>query len=120
MKSYPRNLEFAEFIRIFRDRYAYEGGNGLTLIAMTTDQALLLSKYLFRGIVDWTPPAIGTDGLSDLGASLERFAERNIREMNLELKVSEEDLRALGVFLMRGLVAVFLTLESSHERVYCC
>lgn len=119
MKSYPSNLEFVEFVRIFRDRYVYEDVNGSTLIAMTSDEALLLSKYLFRGIVDWPADAAsGTGETPDLSESLEGFAKRNIRETNLELRATDEDLRSLGVFLMRGLAAVFLTLENAHERAY--
>jgi len=115
---HPKNLEFKEFIKIFRDRYAYEGPNGLTLIAMTSNEALLLSKYLFRGIVE--SATSGTGGPPDLGESLERFADRNINETDLELLATDEDLRSLGAFLMRGLVAVYLTLESAHGKAYSC
>jgi hypothetical protein len=114
----PKNLEFKEFIKIFRDRYAYEGPNGLTLIAMTSNEALLLSKYLFRGIVE--SAASGTGGPPDLGESLERFADQNINETDLELLATDEDLRSLGAFLMRGLAAVYLTLESAHGKAYSC
>lgn len=121
MKNYPKSLEFAEFIKTFRDRYVYEGANGLTLIAMTSDEALLLSKYLYRGIAEWAAaPGDGTGEPPDLSESLERFARRNIRETTLELMATDEDLRSLGVFLIRGLAAVFLTLESAHGRAYCC
>jgi hypothetical protein len=124
MMSYPRNIEFAEFIKIFRHRYVYEDTDGHTLIAMTSDEALLLSKYLFRGIADWAPDAgpAGTGGLPGLGEHLDRFAERNIRQTDLELRVTDEDLRSLGAFLARGLAAVVLTLESAHahEGAYCC
>jgi len=121
MMSYPRNIEFAEFIKIFRHRYVYEDADGHTLIAMTSDEALLLSKYLFRGIADWVPDAAsGTGGPPDLGEHLDRFAKRNIRQTNLELRVTDEDLRSLGAFFARGLAAVVLTLESAHEGAYCC
>lgn len=124
MKIYPRSLELAEFIKIFRDRYVYKDANGSTLIAMTSNEALLLSKYLFRGIAESAEdvgPA-GTGEPLDLGESLERFAELNIRETNLELLATDEDLRSLGAFLMQGLAAVFLTLEGAHahERAYSC
>lgn len=118
LTRHPKNLEFKEFIKIFRDRYAYEGPNGLTLIAMTSNEALLLSKYLFRGIVE--SATSGTGGPPDLGESLERFADRNINETDLELLATDEDLRSLGAFLMRGLVAVYLTLESAHGKAYSC
>ena len=126
MKSHRRKLEFAEFIKIFRDRYVYQGADGLTLFAMTSDEALLLSKYLFRGVVDWAADAgpAGTGELPDLGESLQGFARRNIRKTNsgtnLELRVTDEDLRSLGVFLAQGLAAVYLTLESAHGKAYCC
>jgi hypothetical protein len=125
MKSHRGKLEFAEFIKIFNDRYVYQDADGLTLIAMTSDEALLLSKYLFRGIVDWAADAgpAGTAELPDLGESLQGFARRNLRETKrgtkLELRVTDEDLRSLGAFLAQGLAAVFLTLESAHERAYC-
>jgi len=125
MKSHRRKLEFAEFIEIFRYRYVYQGAEGLTLIAMTSDEALLLSKFLFRGIVDWAADAgpAGTGEMPDLGESLQGFARRNLKETKrgtkLELRVTEEDLRSLGAFLVQGLAAVFLALESAHERAYC-
>jgi hypothetical protein len=126
MKSHRRKLEFAEFIKLFRDRYFYEAPDGLMLIAMTSDEALLLSKYLFRGVVDWAAEAgaAGTGELEDLGESLQRYAGRNLGKTdsgtNLELMVAEEDLRSLGAFLAQGLAAVFLTLESGHGKAYCC
>src|SRR5262245_66423319 len=89
MKGYPNNLKFSEFITIFRERYVFEGVDGRPLIAMTSHEALLLSKYLFRGIIDWKASHIngteggietGTEEASDLGESLERFAERNAGE----------------------------------------
>ncbi len=122
MMSYPK-LEFAEFVRIFRERYVYEDGDGHTLIAMTSGEALLLSKYLFRGIADWAPETVsGNGGAPDLGEHLDRFAQRNIRRTDVELRVTDADLRALGAFLARGLAAVFLTLENAHayEAAYSC
>lgn len=124
MKSYPRSMKLAEFIKTFRDHYVYEGANGLPLIAMTSNEALLLSKYLFRGIIveGAAVPADGTVEPPDLGESLERFAKLNIRETNLKLLATDEDLRSLGAFLAQGLAAVFLTLENAHahERAYGC
>jgi hypothetical protein len=119
MKSYPNNLKFAEFITIFRERYVFEGFDGCQLIAMTSHEALLLSKYLFRGIIDWeAAPGSETEGgtgeSSGLGESLERFAERNAGEESLDVNATEEDLRALGAFLVRGLVGVFLTLDRAR------
>lgn len=117
----PEILEFRDFIKIFRDRYAYEGPNGLTLIAMTSNEALLLSRYLFRGIVESAADAAtGTGGPPDLGESLERFADLNIKQADLELLATDEDLRSLGAFLARGLAAVYLTLESAHGKAYSC
>jgi hypothetical protein len=135
MKSYPNSLKFAEFITIFRERYVFEGVDGRPLIAMTSREALLLSKYLFRGIIAWKADPIngaeggaeggpeggaeggtegGTEGASNLGESLERFAERNAGEALLYVNATEEDLRALGAFLVRGLVGVFLTLDRAQ------
>jgi hypothetical protein len=112
MKCYPNNLKFAEFITIFKERYVFEGGDGRPLIAMTSQEALLLSKYLFRGIIDWkASPIDGTGVASDLRESLESFAERNAGEAPLSVNATEEDLRALGAFLVRGLVGVFMTLD---------
>jgi hypothetical protein len=117
----PKKLEFREFVKIFKERYVYQGPNGLTLIAMTSNEALLLSKYLFRGIVESSDDAAHeAASLPGLGESLERFADRNIKETDLELLATDEDLRSLGAFLMRGLVAVYLTLESPHGKAYCC
>jgi hypothetical protein len=123
MKSDPRSLTLAEFIKIFRDRYVYKDANGATLIAMTSNEGLLLSKYLYQGIADCAVE-VGdeTGGLPDLEESLERYAERNIKEINLKLVATDEELLSLGTFLMRGVAAVFLTLEGAHahERTYCC
>jgi len=121
MKGYPQNLELVEFIEIFRERYVVEGGNGLRLVVMTNDELLLLSKYLYSGIMDWKVAAMnGTRGPSDLRKSLERFARRNAVETGLDVIATEEELRALGVFLVRGLAEVFLVLERIDERAYCC
>ena len=127
MKSYPNSLKFAEFITIFRERYVFEGVDGRPLIAMTSNEALLLSKYLFRGIINWKADPIngaegraeggtegGTEEAPNLGESLERFAERNAGEALLDVNATEEDLRALGAFLVRGLVGVFLTLDRAQ------
>jgi hypothetical protein len=115
MKGYPNNLKFAEFITIFKERYVFEGVDGRPLLAMTSHEALLLSKYLFCGIIDWKAnPSDGTEEASDLGESLERFAERNAGEALLSVNTTEEDLRALGAFLVRGLVGVFLTLDRAQ------
>jgi hypothetical protein len=115
MQGYPNNLKFADFITIFRERYVLEGVDGRPLIAMTSHEALLLSKYLFRGIIDWKAgPIDGSEGASGLGESLERFAKRNAGEGSLDVNATEEDLRALGAFLVRGLVGVFLTLDRAQ------
>lgn len=121
MKGYPQNLELVEFIKIFRERYVVEGGNGFRLVVMTNDELLLLSKYLYSGIMDWKVAAMNeTREPSDLGKSLERFAKRNAVETGLDVIATEEELRALGVFLVRGLAEVFLILERMDERAYCC
>jgi hypothetical protein len=121
MKGYPNNLKFAEFITIFKERYVFEGVDGRPLLAMTSHEALLLSKYLFRGIIDWKANPVhetgetgGAEGAPDLGESLERFAERNAGEALLSVNTTEEDLQALGAFLVHGLVGVFLTLDRAR------
>ncbi|MGH9754599.1 MAG: hypothetical protein ACREA2_17625 [Blastocatellia bacterium] len=117
MKSYLTSLEFTQFVRIFKDRYVFEDG-GHSLIAMTTTEALLLSKYIFSGIVDWTPPLVnGTGGKSNLGESLERSSLRNTAGTNLIVRATEEEMQALGAFLVRGLVGVFLTLEQAGAEL---
>lgn len=119
MNNYPQNLEFTEFLEIFKERYVFETDDGHSLIAMTTGEGLLLSKYLFRGIMEWTAasspagPAHETGGPSSLGESLERYAERSAAELNLEVRINEEDLRALGMFLVQGLVGVIMTLDQA-------
>lgn len=121
MKAYPQNLELVEFINIFRERYIVEGSNGFRLVVMTNEELLWLSKYLYSGIMDWKVAAMnGTRGQSDLGKSLERFASRNAVETGLDVIATEEELRALGVFLVRGLAEVFLVLEGMDERTHCC
>jgi hypothetical protein len=121
MKAYPQNLELVEFINIFRERYIVEGSNGFRLVVMTNEELLWLSKYLYSGIMDWKTAAMnGTRGPSDLGKSLERFASRNAVETGLDVIATEEELRALGVFLVRGLAEVFLVLEGMDERTHCC
>jgi hypothetical protein len=121
MNVNPQNLELVEFIKIFRERYFIEGGDGFKLVVMTNDELLLLSKYLYSGIMDSRVAAMsGTRAPSDLGKSLERFARRNAVEMGLDVIATEEELRALGVFLVRGLAEVFLVLEGMDERTFCC
>ncbi|MCI0389668.1 MAG: hypothetical protein MOB07_13025 [Acidobacteria bacterium] len=125
MNIYPKNLEFTEFLEIFRDRYVFENDDGRPLIAMTTGEGLLLSKYLFRGIMEWTAtsnPAgavIGNVGPSSMGEFLERFAARSAGEANLEVRITEEDLRALGKFLLQGLVGLILTLDQARGGTTC-
>lgn len=119
MNNYPQNLEFTEFLEIFRKRYVFETDDGRPLIAMTTGEGLLLSKYLYRGIMEWTAtsnpsgPAHETGGPSSLGECLERYAARSAAELNLEVRINEEDLRALGMFLVQGLVGVIMTLDQA-------
>ena len=121
MNAYPQNLELVEFINIFRERYVVDAADGFRLVVMTNDELLWLSKYLYRGIMDWKiAPMNGTRESSDLGKSLERFASRNAVETGLDVIATEEELRALGVFLVRGLAEIFSVLESMDERTYCC
>jgi hypothetical protein len=115
MNSYPENPEFREFMEVFRNRYVVESEDGQRVIAMTSEEALLLSKYLFRGLIDWmaTPKSETTSQLS-LGKSLKQFAARNAEEPNLNVRITEEDLNALGMFLLQGLVGVILTVDQSR------
>ncbi len=118
MNSYPENPEFREVMEVFRNRYVVEGEDGQRLIVMTSEEALLLSKFLFRGIIDWiaTPKNESASQLS-LGESLEQFAAHNAEEPNLDVRITEEDLNALGMFLLQGLVGVILTLDQSHMAI---
>ena len=121
MNAYPQNLELVEFINIFRERYVVDAADGFRVVVMTNDELLWLSKYLYSGIMDWkVAPMNGTRESSDLGKSLERFASRNAVETGLDVIATEEELRALGVFLVRGLAEIFSVLESTDERTYCC
>lgn len=115
---YQQQIEFKEFLRIFSDRYVYDSGDGRQLMAMTTNEGLLLSKYLFRGIIDWMMvPASKSDNQSSLGDSLGQFAAQNVGETNLNVMATEEDLQALGMFLLQGLVGLALTLDQAPAGV---
>jgi hypothetical protein len=112
MIGYRRKLQLAEFIRRFRRRYCVGAGDDLARIAMPTDEMALLSEYLYDAIIDWTlAPVNGAGGQPDLGASLEQFTKRNLMAQGLEVVVSEKDLKALGAFVVRGMVDVFLTAD---------
>ncbi len=118
MNGYSENPEFREFMEVFRNRYVVESEDGQRIIAMTSGEALLLSKYLFRGIIDWiATPANETAGQLSLGESLEQFAARNAEEPNLNVRITEEDLNALGMFLLHGLVGVILTVDQSRMAI---
>jgi hypothetical protein len=106
MNIYPENPEFREFMEVFRNRYVVESEDGQRLIAMTSEEALLLSKYLFRGIIDWIAiPADETGLQPSLEESLEQFSARNAGEPNLKVRINEEDINALGMFLVRDWLA---------------
>jgi hypothetical protein len=112
MKGSPQHIKFAEFIKIFRDRYVYKGGDGPAVFAVTSNEALLLSKYLFAGIIDLAPTAVSeVGGPSGLVECLERCALQNVGRLELKVHATDEELQALGTFLVRGLVGVFLVLD---------
>jgi hypothetical protein len=112
MMSHTRRLKLAEFISKFRRRYVVDAGDDLETLSMGNDELALFSTYLFGGIIDW-PPAPPDDAgcQSGLGESLEEFTRRNLMAQGLEVIATEEDLKALGAFVVRGMVDVFLTVD---------
>jgi hypothetical protein len=112
MRSYPRNLKLDEFARIFRRRYVVDDGDGLRTVTLSKDELLFLSQILYSGIIDWTEaPANGAGVLPDLGETLEQFTNERWMGGSINVTATEEDLIALGAFVVRGLVDVLMTAD---------
>lgn len=116
MSNYP---EFREFVEGFADRYTLATAIGPEVMVMR-DELEDLARFLVRGLIHWAvEPGSGECGdLPELGEFLEDFTDHYTREsrVGMVVQLTEEEMEALGLFLVRGLVGWVLRLDQNRGR----
>ena len=111
--------EFREFVEGFADRYTLATAIGPEVMVMR-EELEEFARFLVCGLVNWAvEPGSGECGDSpQLGEFLEEFTDHYTREsrVGMVVRLTEEEMEALGLFLVRGLVGWVLRLDQSRGR----
>jgi hypothetical protein len=116
MDGYP---EFREFVEGFAGRYTLATGIGPEVMVLREEMEEL-ARFLVGGLVNWAiEPGNGEFGVSpELGEFLEEFTDHYTRDsrVGMVVRLTEEEMEALGLFLVRGLVGWVLRLDQNRGR----
>jgi len=116
MDGYP---EFREFVEGFAGRYTFATAIGPEVMVMREEMEEL-ARFLVGGLVNWAiEPGNGECGISpELGEFLEEFTDHYTRDsrVGMVVRLTEEEMEALGLFLVRGLVGWVLRLDQNQGR----
>ena len=116
MEGYP---EFREFVEGFAGRYAFATAIGPEVMVMREEMEEL-ARFLVRGLVNWAiEPGNGEFGVSpELGEFLEEFTDHYTRDsrVGMVVRLTDEEMEALGLFLVRGIVGWVLRLDQNRGR----
>ncbi len=116
MSDYP---EFRKFVEGFAGRYTLVTDIGPELVVMR-EELEELARFLVRGLVNWAvePRSGACIDLPQLGEFLEEFTDHYTRNsrVGMVVQLTEEEMEALGLFLVRGLVGWVLRLDQNRGR----
>jgi hypothetical protein len=116
MDGYP---EFREFVEGFAGRYTLATAIGPEVMVLREEMEEL-ARFLVGGLVNWAiEPENGECGISpELGEFLEEFTDHYTRDsrVGMVVRLTEEEMEALGLFLVRGLVGWVLRLDQNRGR----
>jgi hypothetical protein len=116
MSDYP---EFRKFVEGFAGRYTLTTDFGPEVMVMR-EELEELARFLVSGLVNWAgEPGRNAYGDSpELGESLEEYTDHYTRDsrVGMVVQLTGEEMEALGVFLVRGLVGWILRLDQNRGR----
>src|SRR5262249_8274570 len=117
MSGYP---EFREFVEGFASRYTLASEPGPVVMVMR-EELEEFARFLVRGLVNWSAAAVESErcecgDLPGLGEFLEEFTNHYTRDsrIGMVVQLTEEEMEALGLFLVRGLVGWVLRLDQNR------
>jgi hypothetical protein len=116
MGCYP---ELRFFFEGFTDGYTRITEAGLEL-TVGGEELTMFGEFLLGGIADWV--VTGRSGAEGdcliLGEFLDKFADRSLSDSDVSaaFQVTQEEMIGLGLYVARGVVALFLRLERDRGR----